>query len=71
MAKETIKAIQMSNLEYELLEIVEELRKWTNIYNSPKIPYGKFKQDALKKIARLTSKKIEIEDKITEGMLLE
>lgn len=61
----------MSHLEYELLETIDEIKKWTNIYNSNKIPNGKFKQDALKKINKLTIKKIELENKITEGMLLE
>lgn len=71
MAKETIKAIQMSNLEYELMEIVKEINKWTAIYNSTKIPNSKYKKDALKKIDLLVSKKIIIENKITEGILLE
>ena len=69
MASQTIKAIQMSYMEQELLELIKNI-KWLeyrlNINN-----YRTNRKMQENELLRLIAKKNMIENKITEGMLLE
>jgi hypothetical protein len=69
MASQTIKAIQISYMEQELLELIKNI-KWLeyrlNINN-----YGANRKMQENELLRLIAKKNMIENKITEGMLLE
>lgn len=74
MSAETIKAIQMSHMENELQEIMKDIRMTTgklNFMNANYYTSSKEKKWIEEKLLRLIAQKKLLENKITEGMLLE
>ena len=69
MAMNTIKAIQLSSMEEELKEIMGEIRKITFFMNRPHSASMKHVNE--KKLTKLIVRKNILEQKITEGTLLE
>lgn len=70
MASQTIKAIQMSHMENELQETMKEIRLTTAKLNW-KYTSSSEKKWIEEKLIRLIAKKNTLENKITEGMLLD
>lgn len=74
MSVETIKAIQMSHMENELQEIMKVIRMTTgklNFMNTNYYSSTKEKKWIEEKLLKLIAQKKLLENKITEGMLLE
>lgn len=74
MSADTIKAIQMSHMENELQEIMKDIRMTTgklNFMNTNYYSSTKEKKWIEEKLLRLIAQKKLLENKITEGMLLE
>lgn len=66
----TMKAIQLTHLENELMDIRREIRKLEGVINSPKVS-GKFKKKAKNMIPVLAKRRDELISEITEAALLE
>jgi hypothetical protein len=74
MSADTVKAIQMSHMENELQEIMKDIRMTTgklNFMNANYYTSSKEKKWIEEKLLRLIAQKKLLENKITEGMLLE
>ena len=71
MSAETIKCIQMSHLEQELLEVVKKINHCNILINDVNIRDYKYKEMKKKEMLKLIAQKNILENKITEGMFLE
>ena len=69
MSAETIKALQLSHLENELLDIIKTIRMHEAILNSHKT-FHKQKENSKKELLKLVRVKMSLVDQITEASLL-
>ena len=68
---EVMRAIKLSKLENDLLDIEFEIKKCEGIVNSINIKSQKFKDEHKKKLIKLVNQRAQLTSKITEAMFLD
>lgn len=68
---EVIRAIKLSQLELELMDVNIEIRRLEGVINSAKIKNQSFKDNARKKLIKKMKEQDRLTTKITEAMLLD
>lgn len=67
---ETIRAIKLTKLENDLLDLEKEIKRCEGIINSVKIFNQRFKDDERKRLNTLVNKRIALVSTITEAIFL-